>query len=160
MALDKPKPMPTPERIAKEVRFSPDDPAFGHASDYSWLIGKIHSVHITGRRWKIRYAPIDEQDRWGGSVVLAEDARIDKFTDGDFVYAEGEIIANRPTIYLAGPLYRIFTIRKLTDQDRTELRAKRLPRTAIQKRRFARPGFSLAHAHASVGMAPCARARH
>ena len=132
MAVDKPKPVPVPQIILKEVRFSPDDPAFGHASDYSWLIGKIHRVHVSGGTWKIRYAPLDEQDRWGRSVVLAEDARIDKFADGDFLYAEGEIIVNRPTIYLTGPLYRISTIRKLTDQDRKELWANRLQRTTLR----------------------------
>jgi len=84
VAVDKPKPVPVSQRILKEVRYSPDDPTFDHVSDYSWLIGKIHRVHITGGTWKIRYSPLDQQDRWGGSIVLAEDAHIDKFADGVF----------------------------------------------------------------------------
>ena len=131
VAVDKPKPVPVSQRILKEVPYSPDDLTFDHASDYSWLIGKIHRVHITGGTWKICYSPLNQKDRWGGSVVLAEDARIDKFADGDFLYAEGEIIVNRPMIHLTGPLYRISTIRKLTDQDRKELWAKRLQRTTL-----------------------------
>ena len=65
----------------KKVLWSPNDPVYGHATDYSRLIGKIQQVHVTGEVWKIRYARLDEQDRWGGSVVLSPDARLDRFED-------------------------------------------------------------------------------
>ena len=128
------KPVPARRNVPETVRTPSRGPAYDHAADYSWLIGKLRRVHVTtGGTWKIRYRPLDKQDRWGGSVILAEDARIDKFTDGDSVYVEGEIIVNRPSVYLAGPLYRISTIRRLTEKDRNGIWAKRLQRTTIRK---------------------------
>lgn len=115
------------------VKHSPIRSPYGHARDFSWVMGNLRHVHVNGGSWKIRYCPLDKQDYWGGSVVLAEDARIDKFKDGDFVYAEGEIIVTRPTVYLAGPLYRITKIRKLTGKDREKAWAKRLQGTSIRK---------------------------
>jgi len=117
----------------KQVRFSPDEPTFGHASDYSWLIGKIQRLQVNGGSWKIRYAPLDQLDRWGGSVVLSEDVRVEKFEDGELVYVDGEIIADRPTIYLTGPLYRITAIHKLNDKDRKHLWTQRIQQSTIRK---------------------------
>jgi len=125
---------PAQRMTPKSQRTPSRGPAFNHAEDYSWLIGKLRRVHVTGEgAWKIRYLPLDEQDQWGGSFILAEDARIDKFTDGDSLYVEGEVIVNRPTVYLAGPLYRITKIRKLTEKDHKGIWAKRLQRTTIRK---------------------------
>ncbi|MFQ5731696.1 MAG: hypothetical protein ACE5KM_07060 [Planctomycetaceae bacterium] len=115
------------------VERTPKTGPYGHARDFSWLMGNLHHVHVNGGSWKIRYAPLDQQDFWGGSVVLSEDVRIDQFKDGDFVYAEGEIIVRRPTVYLAGPLYRITKIRKLTNGDRRKAWATRLKGTSIRK---------------------------
>ena len=134
VVVEKSKPVPAQRSIPKTVQTPSRGPAYDHAGDYSWLIGKIRHVHVTvGGTWKIRYMPLDKQDRWGGSVILAADARIDKFKDGDSIYVEGEIIVNRPTVYLAGPLYRVSTIRTLTEKDRKTIWAKRLKRTTIRK---------------------------
>jgi hypothetical protein len=124
-----PKPQPT----MKEVHYAPPEADFGRAKDFSWLLGQLRHVHVNGGSWKLRYCPLDEQDKWGGSVILAEDARIDRFHDGDFVYVEGEVLATRPTVYLAGPLYRISMIRMATQEDRQKAGAARLQRTAIRK---------------------------
>lgn len=124
---------PVPAKLPKKVVYRPADPQFGHAEDFSWLRGQLRRVHVTGGSWKIRYKPIDEQDRWGGSVVLSEDARIDKFEDGDFVYVTGEIIVKRPTVYLAGPLYRVSTIRKMTANEIDRMATRRLQGTSIRK---------------------------
>ena len=51
-------------------------------------------------------------------MVLAPDIRLEDFSDGDCVYIEGEILVKRPSLYLAGPLYRIHTIRTVTLADR------------------------------------------
>jgi hypothetical protein len=122
-----------PRNVMKEVKHSPGQSNFGRAKDFSWLMGQLRRVHVNGGNWKIRYAPIDVQDRWGGSVILADDARIDRFKDGDFVYVEGEMLATRPTVYLAGPLYRVSTIRPLTVADRQKAWANRLQGTTIRK---------------------------
>ena len=126
------KPAPRPRKVIKNVKLSPES-KFGHAKDLSWLIGQLQRLHVNGGSWKIRYAPLDVQDKWGGSVILSQDARIDGFKDGDFVYVEGEILAARPTVYLAGPLYRIFKIRKSTEADGRKAWASRLQRTTIRK---------------------------
>ena len=116
----------------EEVKYVPKS-KFGHAKNFSWLVGQLQKVHVNGGSWKIRYAPIDVQDKWGGSVILSQDARIERFKDGDFVYVEGEILATRPTVYLAGPLYRISRIRKATEADGRKAWSLRLQRTTIRK---------------------------
>lgn len=87
------------------------DQTYGHANDYTWLIGRLQRISTPTEQWKIRYAPLDEEDQWGGSMVLAPDARLGSYTDGDIVYLEGQIIAPRPSLYISGPLYRVRLIR-------------------------------------------------
>ena len=107
--------IPTQVKVAPEVFQEPVDtisgPLYGHANDYSWLVGRLQRVHMQGGRWKIRYAPLDKEDRWGGSVVLAPDIRLDRYEDGDDIYVEGEILSSRASLYIAGPLYRIQTVK-------------------------------------------------
>jgi hypothetical protein len=45
------------------------NPAFAHAPDYSWLVGELQRVRADGS-WRLRYASVDEDDAYGGSVVL------------------------------------------------------------------------------------------
>lgn len=90
-------------------------PEFGHDENYGWLLGRLQKVHSPTHQWKVRYAPLDKMDKWGGSMVLALDARLDEFEDGDPVYIEGEILEKRPSLYLTGPLYRANVIRHAED---------------------------------------------
>lgn len=85
---------------------------FGHSEDYTRLVGVLQRIHTPGAEWKLRYATLDQNDKWGGSVVLAEDARLDHYQDGDLVYAEGNILKERASTFVAGPLFRANTIRK------------------------------------------------
>ena len=101
------------QRAAAELQ----TPAYAHGENYGWLVGVLQRVHSPGREWKIRYSPLSEHDQWGGSMVLAPDARLDDWQDGDVVYLEGEILAARPSLYLAGPLYRFHLIRKANSTD-------------------------------------------
>ncbi len=94
------------------------EPAFGHSSDYRWLLGVVQKINTPVSMTKVRYARLDEQDAWGGSMVLADDIRLDEFEDGDVVYIEGQILADRPSLYVSGPLYRSNVIRKATAADR------------------------------------------
>ena len=91
---------------------------YGHGENYNWVIGKLQRVHVPGGEWKIRYLELDKIDRWGGSMVLAPDIRLENFSNGDCIYIEGEILVERPSLYLAGPLYRVRTIRITTIADR------------------------------------------
>ena len=110
----------------KDVDIAPRRGAFGHGENYEWLIGKLQRVHVPRKGWKIRYAPIDEKERYGGSVVLAPDIRLEKYKDGDVVYVEGEILGDRASLYLAGARYRVRTIRRATEKD--------IPRVALGKK--------------------------
>lgn len=107
----------TDEPAAEPASFEPQTKVYRHAEDYRWLVGQLQRVHTPGTEWKIRYAGLDEHDVWGGSMVLARDVRLDSFEDGQLVYVEGEILAERPSAYLAGPLYRMDVIRPVTEQD-------------------------------------------
>ncbi len=98
---------------------------YGHDKEYNWLIGRLQRVHVRGGEWKIRYAPLDEIDQWGGSMVLAPDIRLEEFSDGELIYVEGEILVERPSLYLAGPLYRIRTVRPATLHDRRRFAQER-----------------------------------
>ncbi len=91
------KPIAQPEPEPIQV------PEYAHAQDYRWLVGQLQRVHSPQHQWKIRYAALDEDDEWGGSMVLSQDARLDRCKDGDMVYVEGEILNARPSLYLSGP---------------------------------------------------------
>ncbi len=98
---------PTPEIPSAPI---PALPEYAHGEKYEWLLGQLQRVHSTKHQWKVRYASLDEHDQWGGSMVLAPDARLDQWKDGDAVYIEGEILTKRPSVYLSGPLYRVQNI--------------------------------------------------
>jgi hypothetical protein len=109
--------VPAEPEVAEPASFEPSTVIYRHAEDYRWLVGQLQRVHTPGAEWKIRYAGLDEHDVWGGSMVLARDVRLESFQDGQLVYVEGEILAERPSAYLSGPLYRMDTIRPVTEND-------------------------------------------
>jgi hypothetical protein len=82
-----------------------------NAEDYSWVTGQLFYIHAGGGLWVVRYAPIDQEDRYGGSVVLAAAASMKDCREGDLVTVHGEILnEGRATKYLGGPLYRSTSI--------------------------------------------------
>lgn len=81
-----------------------------HGKDYTWIQGRLQKVHVRGGAWIVRYAPLDKVDEHGGSVVLVRDRRIDDFQEGDFVHIDGEILEERASAHLGGPLYRVHHI--------------------------------------------------
>jgi hypothetical protein len=118
VALEQPKIAKQEVIPAKQVIAEPERneiPEYAHAQDYSWLVGQLQRVHSPQHQWKIRYAALDENEQWGGSMILAPDARLDQCKDGDMVYVEGEILSERPSLYLSGPLYRVRCLRPAQD---------------------------------------------
>jgi hypothetical protein len=109
-----PKAVPSSQPSAGPARTGP---VYGHGENYEWLVGTLQRVHTPGGEWKVRYAPLYEQDRWGGSVILAPDIRLETYEDGEFVHVVGEIVNSRPTLYLSGPLYRIHSIERTSVQE-------------------------------------------
>jgi hypothetical protein len=79
----------------------------GHNGDYSVITGQLYYVHADKGIWVVRYAPVDREDRYGGSVVLAPIVNMDSHQDGELVTIHGELLnEGRATKYLGGPAYR------------------------------------------------------
>jgi hypothetical protein len=80
----------------------------GTSADYSRVTGRLSYVHTGGGAWVVRYAPIDCEDLYGGSVVLAHVTDLDTFKDGDLVAVEGKILddGRRGSKALGGARYR------------------------------------------------------
>jgi hypothetical protein len=86
-------------------------PRVANAADYTWVRGQLHYVHADRGLWVVRYASVDREDRYGGSIVLAAAADMSGFQEGDLVTVHGEILNNgRASKYLGGPLYRALTV--------------------------------------------------
>jgi hypothetical protein len=96
-----------PTKPALKPVLPPEQPKPDYARDYSWIQGELRYVHVNGGAWVVRYAPLDKNDKYGGSVVLSRDSRMQRYRDGDFVRIEGEILSDTSTVFLGGPLYRI-----------------------------------------------------
>jgi hypothetical protein len=88
----------------------------GRAADYGWLTGQLFYVHADGGLWVLRYAPLWQEDPNGGSVILARDRQMDSYREGDLVTVHGEILNQKGSIFLGGPLYRTQSIQLI---DRT-----------------------------------------
>jgi hypothetical protein len=79
----------------------------GAADDYSWITGQLFYLHTDGGVWVVRYASVGENDRFGGSVVLASAVNMKNFRDGDLVCVTGELLSNgRASSHLGGAPYR------------------------------------------------------
>jgi len=62
-----------------------------HAADYSWLTGELE--HLLVRNvWRLRYAPFDQEDRHGGTVVLIGEALPVDCKSGQIVHVEGQLV--------------------------------------------------------------------
>ncbi len=93
----------------------PKEVAWGARDEYRKIVGQLVRVHVHGGRWVVRYAGLDKEDRYGGSVVLdPESADLGRLREGDVVCVQGEILnggrAERP---LGAPLYRVRSLTRL-----------------------------------------------
>lgn len=76
-----------PEGV-KSAEFAAD------SKDYRWIQGRVAYVKISGTRvWKIRFAPYDQVDRYGGSFVL-EGTMPPNLKEGDLIRAEGRPLSD------------------------------------------------------------------
>ena len=86
----------------------------GAQDNYCKIVGSLTRVHIHNGCWVVRYAGLDKEDRYGGSVVLESSASLTGFAEGDFVCVQGEVLnggrAERP---LGAPLYRVQSIQRV-----------------------------------------------
>jgi hypothetical protein len=63
-------------------------PCFAKAEDYSWLQGQVEYSRLS-KSWRLRYASVDEIDRYGGSVTLTGDSVLDNLKDGQYIRVTG-----------------------------------------------------------------------
>jgi hypothetical protein len=87
-----------------------------NAADYSSLTGQLFFVHADGGLWVLRYAPLWKEDRNGGSIVLARGTVMDSYREGDLVSVHGDILSQKSSVFLGGPLYRVSDI-NLVDRE-------------------------------------------
>jgi hypothetical protein len=66
-------------------------PCFAHGGDYTWLCGQVEYSRLS-QSWRLRYASVDEPDRFGGSVSLAPNAKVQTLKDGQYVRITGHLI--------------------------------------------------------------------
>ena len=85
---------PRPEVPArpKQNQRRPSRVLLDHASDYSWIQGKLEYSALAGGVWKVRYAPLSADDPHGGSVVLVSPPGAWQFHSGEFIYVEGRVL--------------------------------------------------------------------
>ncbi len=89
-------------------------PSFAHAPDYSWLSGEVVYSRI-GKGWRLRYASVDEEDPYGGSVTLSEDPLLHGLKDGQYIRVQGRL--SNPTAKCTAPAYQIDSLQPITSPD-------------------------------------------
>lgn len=63
-----------------------------HSADYATLVGELHH-NPRQNSWRLRYASVDEEDRYGGSVTLHNVGReMSGFKTGQYVRIEGAVV--------------------------------------------------------------------
>src|SRR5262249_23657811 len=97
-----PRTEPPPPR--RSVAAVTADARFAHAKDYGWLGGRVEYSRLS-KGWRLRYASVDEDDRFGGSVALADGSQVRTLKDGDLVEVRGRLAD--PGADAASPLYQI-----------------------------------------------------
>ena len=103
----KPQMIPQPEQANASGMRQEYVYHIGHADDYSWVTGQLFYIHAGKGLWVVRYATVDTEDPFGGSVVLAPAVNMKNFREGDLVSVQGEILnGSRASKNLGGPSYR------------------------------------------------------
>jgi hypothetical protein len=86
-------------------------PCFCHAPDYSWLVGQVEHSRVA-RQWRLRFASVDEADRYGGRVVLIENQHVSYLADGQYVRVHGHLVNTDDS---QGAHYRIESFEAIQD---------------------------------------------
>jgi hypothetical protein len=97
---------PPPRRSFADVTA---DACFAHAKDYGWLRGRVEYSRLS-KGWRLRYASVDEDDRFGGSVTLAAGSHLRTLKDGDLVEVRGRLADAAADS--ASPLYQVESLAK------------------------------------------------
>ncbi len=87
-------PAPVSPEIIPSRRSFPDitaRPEFAHSTDYSSLTGTLSYIPQKSQ-WRLRFASIDEEDRYGGSVTLDVGQLMKDYHDGQLVKINGRMV--------------------------------------------------------------------
>jgi hypothetical protein len=76
---------------------------FARGQDYGWLLGQLQFSRAS-KTWRLRYAPLDQSDIYGGSVTLVSEVPLEKVQDGQFVLVHGRLV--NPEVRTLAPAYR------------------------------------------------------
>ena len=103
----KPQMNPQPEQVNASGLKQEYVYHIGHAEDFSWVTGQLFYIHAGKGLWVVRYATVDTEDQYGGSIILAPVVNMKNFREGDLVSVQGEILnGQRASKNLGGPSYR------------------------------------------------------
>jgi hypothetical protein len=89
----------TPAKPSAEV---PAIASFGHASDYSWISGRVTRW---GDQWLLRYATVTEVDLYGGSLPLVGGEHLAKLLEGGNYKLRGRLVEH--DLKEGGPAFHI-----------------------------------------------------
>jgi hypothetical protein len=94
----------------------------GNAEDYTWITGQLCRVHTAqGEVWVVRYAPIEQVDKYGGSMVLVPVVEMKNYREGDVVCVQGEVLKDQQAPgRLGGAPYRVTAISIINRNDPEE----------------------------------------
>lgn len=75
-------------RVARKPRPNP----YSRDPDYKWLRGTVVR-ESNGNGWRLKYSnnPLDEEDRYGGSLLIVGHEEIEYLLDNEVIAVEGEI---------------------------------------------------------------------
>jgi len=108
--------LPVPDESGPQIVASPEPPPvaakpvvseFGHAPDYTWLTGKLQYSRFN-KTWRLRYASVDQDDPYGGSVTIVDDLRSPGLKDGQHIHVEGRFV--NPGAKGIAPPYEVTSI--------------------------------------------------
>jgi hypothetical protein len=86
------------------------EPTRGCALDHSWLVGELQYVEVRNV-WRLRYASVEDEDRYGGSVTLSDTGSLTGLRSGERVRVEGQLVdaeSREPS-----PAYRVRTLQRV-----------------------------------------------
>jgi hypothetical protein len=81
---------------------------YAHALDYGCLTGE---VQVALRGVRLRYAQVDQDDRYGGSVTLLADPVVAGLRDGQMVRFRGQLLS--PESRTPAPSYKVVSVELL-----------------------------------------------
>lgn len=93
-----------------EIAAVPDYRMYGRATDYSWLKGELYFLNVR-KSWRMRYAPLDEMDNYGGSVTLVGTSPDGNLVQSRYVQVQGRLVD--PNSRAVSPAYQVNSIQPM-----------------------------------------------